>query len=196
MNPDINISTNLSLGEKLKKVRNDAGISRAELVALLKKNGLDIKPYTVCKWETGASRPTVEAFLAICDICRVADIRGVFAPKRRLRLYDMPASAGAGNYLEQSGFEVFEADGLVPADADFAIRVSGDSMTPRFVDKQVVFVKKQPDLSIGEIGVFYLGGEVFLKKLGDGCLVSLNPLYAPILIGEDDGFRVFGKVVG
>ncbi len=49
---------------------------------------------------------------------------------------------------------------------------------------------------VGEIGIIYLNGDVYIKKLGEAELISLNKKYEPIQIGEYDSFRVFGKVVG
>ena len=91
---------------------------------------------------------------------------------------------------------MIEVDSLVPSAADYAVRVRGDSMTPRYIDRQIIFIREQPTLNEGEIGIFYLNNEVYLKKLGRGCLFSVNPAYTPIVIGENDTFRVLGKVVG
>ena len=96
----------MNLGKKLLEVRETAKISRAQLVELLKEKGFDVKTYTISKWETGVSKPTIEAFLAICDICRVLDIRHTFADKRLLRLYDIPVSAGHGNYLDEGSYGI------------------------------------------------------------------------------------------
>ncbi len=186
----------MDLGKKLFDVRKAAKISRAQLVEQLKQKGFDIKTYTISKWETGVSKPTVEAFLAICDICRVVDIRLAFTDKRHLRLYDLHVSAGLGNYLDNSDYKMIEVDSTVPYTADYAITVSGDSMMPRFVDRQIIFIHKQPTLDEGEIGIFSLNNEAYFKRLEKGHLVSLNPVYAPIPIRDYDNFRVFGKVVG
>ena len=186
----------MNLAKKLVEVREAANLSRAQLVELLNQKGIDVKTYTIGKWETGASKPSVEVFLAICDICRVMDIRQTFAEKRLMRLYDIPVSAGLGNYLDDGSHEMIEVDSTVPHAADYALKVSGDSMTPRFVDQQIIFVHEQQTLDEGEIGIFCLNGDVYLKKLGRGYLLSLNRSYEPIPIGEYDEVRVFGKVVG
>ena len=128
----------MNLGRKLLEVREAAKISRAQLAELLKHRNIHVQTYTICKWETGVSKPTVEAFLAICDICSVIDIRQTFADKKLLRLYDMPVSAGAGNYLDSNEYEMIEVEGTVPGSTDYAVRISGDSMMPRFVDKQII----------------------------------------------------------
>lgn len=186
----------MNLGNKLFEVRETAKISRAQLVELLKEKGFDVKTYTISKWETGVSKPTIEAFLAICDICRVMDIRQTFTGKRLLRLFDIPVSAGLGNYLNDGSYGMIEVDHTVPSLADYAVRVSGNSMMPRYVDQQIIFIHEQSTLEEGEIGIFYLNNDTYLKKLGKGSLISLNPEYAPIPIQDHDDFRVFGKVVG
>ena len=186
----------MNLAKKLIEVREAANISRVQLAGLLSQKGIDVKTYTIGKWETGASKPTVEVFLAICDICRVVDIRQTFSEKRLLRLYDISVSAGSGNYLDHGEHEMIEVDSTVPSSADYALRVSGDSMTPRFVDRQIIFVHEQLVLDEGEIGIFCLNNTAYLKKLGRGCLISLNSSYGPIPLCEHDDLRVLGKVVG
>jgi len=118
---------------------------------------------------------------------------------RLLRLYDIPVSAGTGNFLDDSGYEMIEAPGYVPSAADFALRVSGDSMEPLFQDGQVIWIKEQEALNNGEIGIFIYFDDVYLKKLitdNDRVFLrSLNPEYQDIAIKEDFGFRSIGKVV-
>ena len=185
------------LGRRLSAVRAAAQMSQSQLAAALKKKGFDVRTYTISRWENGISKPTVETFLAICDICKVKDIGSTFSgPARRLRLYNIPVSAGLGNYLESSDYEMIEVDDLIPDSADYALRVSGNSMMPRFVDNQIIFIHEQATLNDGEIGVFFLNNDCYLKKLSRGCLVSLNPKYKPVRVREHDDFKVLGKVIG
>ena len=121
---------------------------------------------------------------------------GAEAPPRMIRLYDVPVAAGAGMFLDSDAYEDIEADETVPEDADFAVKVRGDSMEPRFVDGQVIFIRKQQALDVGDIGIFELNGDSYVKKLGHGELISLNARYGPIKIHEFDSVHIFGKVVG
>lgn len=120
--------------------------------------------------------------------------------RRKIRLFDIPASAGTGNFLDGDNFTEVEVGGEVPATADFGIRISGDSMEPRFVNGQIVWVQKQDTLNNGEIGIFFLDGNAYCKKLQDDekglYLISLNSIYAPISVTENQIFKIFGKVVG
>jgi len=122
------------------------------------------------------------------------------AALRVLRLFDLPVSAGTGEYTDSDHYELIEVDTTVPLSADYGVRVSGDSMLPRFTDQQVVWVHEQNFVEDGAIGIFYVDGNTYLKKykqIPDGvCLLSFNPAYEPIPIKDTDSFRVFGKVVG
>ena len=72
-------------------------------------------------------------------------------------------------------------------------------MTPLYTDGQIVYVRQQPDLKPGEIGIFVLNGEAYCKKLetdGGIKLISLNPNYKPIKVKYSYELRVIGKVVG
>ena len=119
--------------------------------------------------------------------------------QRMLRLYDIPASAGAGNFLDDSGFVMIEAPGFVPDAVDFALRVSGDSMEPLFRDGQMIWIKKQEVFKHGDIGIFVFSGDVYCKKLiiegKKAFLRSVNPAYDDIEVIEDLGFKAIGVVV-
>ena len=53
-----------------------------------------------------------------------------------------------------------------PAEADFGVRVSGNSMEPVYHDGQIVWVERCETLSIGQVGVFVYDGEGYLKSYG------------------------------
>ena len=118
---------------------------------------------------------------------------------RTLPLYDLPVSAGTGQFLDSDRYELIEVDETVPLSATFAVRIEGDSMTPRYDDKQIIYVKQQQVLNHGECGIFLLNGDAYCKILSGHNniqLISLNKKYHPITIEESDEFRVLGKVVG
>jgi len=118
---------------------------------------------------------------------------------RLLRLYDIPVSAGTGNFLDESGYELIEAPDYVPGAAGFALRIYGDSMEPLLQDGQIVWIREQKTLNNGEIGIFLYYNEVYCKKLiidgGKAYLRSLNSVYDDIEIMDGFGFKTVGKVV-
>ena len=131
------------------------------------------------------------------DDPKVAEVAAV-AP-RILRLYDIPVSAGTGNFLDESGYEMIEVPGYVPPNVDFALRVSGDSMEPLLQDGQIIWIKAQEVLNSGDIGIFIYYGDVYCKKLivkgSSVYLRSLNPKYEDIEVKDDFELRTIGKVV-
>lgn len=80
--------------------------------------------------------------------------------------------------------------------ADFILRVHGDSMEPMFSDGDYVLVKHQDAIDPGEIGIFALNGEGYIKKLGNNALISLNEKYPEIPVTPEDTSTCFGKVLG
>lgn len=119
---------------------------------------------------------------------------------RILHLYDIPVSAGFGEFLDESSFVEIEVGSEVPKIADYGVRISGDSMEPQFVNEQIVWIQKINKIEDGEIGIFYLDGKAYIKKLQDNkkgsFLISLNKNYDPIEITPEKDFRTFGRVVG
>ena len=123
----------------------------------------------------------------------------VYITSRTLKVFTEPASAGIGLFLNSDQYEEFEVGDDVPATADFGIRVSGDSMESIYVNKQIVWVHPQNQLENGDIGIFYLNGDAYIKKYQKNKdnvqLISLNKKYAPIQIKPEMELRTFGKVV-
>lgn len=79
-------------------------------------------------------------------------------------------------------------------DADFVIGVSGDSMQPTYYDGDKVAVKKCPCINEGEIGVFMIEGNGYIKELGDDRLISHNKKFEDIEL--TDSTVCIGKVLG
>ncbi|SES18967.1 helix-turn-helix domain-containing protein [Streptococcus gallolyticus] len=112
--------------------------------------------------------------------------------------YDQPASAGTGQYLNDVQVEQIKLP--VDVDADFVVPIYGDSMEPEYYSGDYVFVKLSVDLSNGDIGVFELYGDAYIKELiiddSGAYLHSLNNKYDDILVDADSDFRIIGQVVG
>ena len=120
-----------------------------------------------------------------------------------INVYDQPAAAGLGNYLDEPEYRVeqYPAD-VIPDGTDFGVLIDGDSMEPRIHNGGTVFVHAQVAIDPGKIGVFVLDGKVYCKQLTVDHenrqirLVSLNKAYDDILVGEFASFRTLGHVIG
>ena len=115
----------------------------------------------------------------------------------QLPYFDLPVSAGTGEFLDNSFAETIDIPATPSAyKADFALRVSGDSMEPDYSNGDVLLVREQPAIEIGDLGIFILNGEGYFKEYGGDCLISLNKAYDPIKILSDDSIYIKGKVIG
>lgn len=111
--------------------------------------------------------------------------------------YDLPVSAGTGIFLDSDNYELLDIpDTPASRQATYAVRVNGDSMMPDYQDGDILLVRQQPSLEIGELGIFILNGEGFFKEYGGDCLISLNSVYDDIPIGRNDSVYIKGKVIG
>lgn len=112
--------------------------------------------------------------------------------------YDQALSAGTGQYLNEVNVETIELP--VNIDADFVVPVYGDSMEPEYYSGDYVFVKLSVELSDGDIGVFELCGDAYIKQLlinAEGAFLhSLNSKYEDIPIDKDSDFRIIGEIIG
>jgi len=121
-------------------------------------------------------------------------------PKPRMYKIDwftLPASAGTGNILDSElAEELLVPESAEAEQADFVISVGGDSMEPTYHDGDKVFVEKCDSVDIGEVGIFVVNGDVYIKELGNQCLISYNEKYKLIRSGENDSVYCCGRVIG
>ena len=118
--------------------------------------------------------------------------RGIVLP-----FYVTPVSAGVGSWLTD---DVPTEWITLPRDddtknADMILEVRGDSMEPVFHDGEKVLVKSSESILEGEIGVFIVDGESYIKKMGKGCLISLNSSYQPIKLNKYNDVHCVGRVI-
>ncbi|MBS7174923.1 MAG: helix-turn-helix transcriptional regulator [Clostridiales bacterium] len=111
--------------------------------------------------------------------------------------FEMPASAGTGMFLSDEYKEVIQVKDCYEArTADFVIPIAGDSMEPLYSDGDRVFVKSMPMVEVGEIGIFVINGDAYIKKRGRDRLISLNRKRKDIVFREGDTIVCLGKVIG
>ena len=109
-------------------------------------------------------------------------------------LYHQPVSAGTGETAAYDYSETIQLSKMPPEGTSFIVYVKGDSMEPLYHDGDKVFVRAQIEIEPGQIGVFYMDGQMWIKKLGEGVLLSRNPAYPPRPMTDD--VRCQGLVLG
>ena len=124
-------------------------------------------------------------------------------PAREIPLYRCPAAAGFAAPVFGEDYDLIPVEGDVPAGADFAVRIQGDSMEPWLRDGGVAYVNRDP-MENGDVGIFCVDGEMLCKQyvrdpLGMVYLLSLNRRRseADVCLGRDSGRTLvcFGRVI-
>jgi len=119
------------------------------------------------------------------------------APMRKVKYTENKVCAGNGLYLEEADFnEVELPQWEVSEEADFGVRVSGNSMEPTYPDGSIVWVEQAPYVNPGQVGIFLVDGEAVLKELGDGVLISHNDNYPNIDLKDVEHVHCFGRALG
>ena len=125
-------------------------------------------------------------------------------PVEYIREYVTPAAAGIASPAEGDDYVMVPRDKNVPKDADFAVRIDGDSMEPYIADGSRVYVSRTNELKIGDVGIFFVDGNIKCKQycednFGNIYLLSLNRdrSDADMTILASSGITVycFGKVL-
>ena len=125
--------------------------------------------------------------------------------KERLRaaytdlvLYEEAAAAGIGApMLEDAGSRrVYALRSRIPGGADTVIHVNGASMEPTFPNGGYVYVRSGGEVAPGQIGIFIVNNEAFIKEYRPEGLVSHNRRFQTIRIGEGTEVRCCGRVTG
>lgn len=96
-------------------------------------------------------------------------------PKRETKIIPLfVAAAGPGEPVSDEGFGDYEVD--ADSDANFAVKISGDSMEPYLHDGEVVLCKrKRPE--IGDLAVIMVNGFLVVKQyITDGLNIYLRSM--------------------
>jgi Predicted transcriptional regulator len=201
---------NDSVIDKVLEVGNDnleetGNIYEARKMQILKDANMDIKDLFsetvsyneiehITKYRTldGYGKKAVDSVLDIeYDRCTCEQ------PMIEITLYDLPASAGTGEFLSDEMSKIITIpDTPLNRSADFIVEVSGDSMLPEYKNEDYLLVHKQETVEVDEIGVFVVNGCGYVKKFGGDRLISLNKKYDDIQFGEFDNIICYGKVLG
>lgn len=110
---------------------------------------------------------------------------------------NLGAAAGIGTALDEAqGEEIYLLADHETEQADEVITVSGCSMEPTFMDGDRVLVQHTDSLRPGEIGVFLVDNEGFIKEYQPDGLHSHNPEYGMIPLNGEETVRCAGRVIG
>lgn len=184
----LNVPTDLLL---LGNIKHETKNSDAdELISIYDKLSSKSKNFVL---ERARTLYDIEANTSISELSKVPTI------KCKHSYYKVSAgkgfSLGDGDDWQD---EIEIPDTPLNRKADFCVTIKGDSMEPLFKDDDTVLVKSQDSVEPGQIGIFNVGGEGFIKKFGGDRLISLNEEYDDILFSEHqyENIKCVGIVLG
>lgn len=140
------------------------------------------------------SKKVVDSVIDI-EASRTEEIK---APLRIIPLF--PAAAGPGEPIDGNAFDEYETDN---ERADFAVRISGDSMEPWFKHGDIVLCRRE-EVQTGDVAVVMVNGLLLVKQFisgyaGHWYLRSLNRARANLdydfLPTSNDTINLFGVVI-
>ena len=200
----------MTTGEKIKKARIDKGLTQEELGDLI-----GVKKAAINKYEKGLvvnlKRSTIANLAKALDVDPIWLLgmeevqenlpQGVI-PMSDLQRKHIPliGSVAAGEPIYDPEFPDVAVDG--PLDADFALRVKGDSMEPEYLHGDLIYLKSTPDIPHeGATVAIAIDDEATLKRVykhtDSVTLISNNPAYAPMVYSfVDHVIRVLGIPIG
>lgn len=209
----------MTLGQKIKMLRESKGISQDELGKILGTN-----KQSIYKYENGiVTNIPIDKIKIMAEFFNVspAYIMGwedkphddkkvnVFSSISNIHPYKnkkVPLlgeiACGQPIYTNESRDAFVLSDESL--DVDFCLTCKGDSMiNARIFDGDIVFIKQQPTVDNGEIAAVVIDDEATLKRVyyykkeNKLILQAENPAYAPLVyIGEElDHINILGKAV-
>jgi len=199
-----------SIGERLREARENKSLDQATLAA---KAGIVTR--TLQRWEKGEQVPDG---LYITKIAKATSVQASWlltgegemyasparpdnvypltpSGRRKVRLVDLPLISAVRAGKVATMFHPDYVDDYVTVDdvkdpGAFALKVKGNSMSPRIEDGDIVIVSPQQEAHSGDICVIRVSGEDTLKKVkceGNYIhLIPMNPEFDPITVKRKD----------
>lgn len=197
----------MSIGKKLKMLRSKSDLSLDELASNLNKSvSKEEEQYIMfnkgklSKWENDREEPKLSALKYVADFYDVS-VDSIISDKDNHNL-GIPLigkiAAGTPIFADQNIEDYFTIDSRI--DADFCLRIQGDSMIDAGINNDdIVFIRQQPTLEVGEIGAIQIEEEATLKRFyrtNDSIILQpANSDYLPQVYTSDSDIKILGKLV-
>lgn len=161
------------------ELRQKSGLSQQKLAALC-----GVHQTAISQWEKGRTSPDTESLL---ELSRIFDVSTDYLLGASEDIGKVPVLGyvRAGVPVEAVE-EILGWEQTENCNGCFALRISGDSMEPRFCGGDVIIVEPCASVESGDIAVVIVGGESatvkkIVKKGRSLSLVPLNNAYEPLV---------------
>ncbi len=190
------------LGTKIKELRAKDKISQQALADFL-----GVRQSTVAMWEKSKNNPEYTTLVKLSEFFDVG-IDYLSGSKNSKTSQKIPVLGYVRAGVPTEAVEdILGYEDVVLSESErentFALRIKGDSMSPRMIDGDTVIVNKQSDFNSGDICVALVGNQdatvkKIIKKDTGIILMPLNGNYEPLFFTPEEvettPVTIIGKV--
>lgn len=193
---------------RLRELRKNANLSQQDLAKKLNTTQANVSSWEKNKWQ-----PDLIALIEMAKIfnCSVdyllenADENKEGTKKNRIPVLGrIPAGIPIEMIEDILDYEDINPDLLRGGKEYFALKVKGDSMSPKFLEGDILIVRKQDDCENGDFAIVAVNGnDATFKKVikKESCIIlqPLNPNFEPVIYDNEQiatlPVRILGVVV-
>lgn len=198
--------------KRLKEIMNDRNLRQVDILDMVapysKKLNIRLAKNDLSQYVSGKVEPSQEKLTLLSLALEVNEpwLMGYDVKKERGENKQNKTSipligtiaAGTPILAEQNIERYFDMDTSIHC--DFCLRIQGDSMIDAGINNNdIVFIRQQPTLEVGEIGAIQIGEEATLKrfyKTNDSIILQpANSDYLPQIYTEENDIKILGKLV-
>lgn len=198
----------MNMGERIKQLRQEKGLTQEELGKYL-----GVKKAAIMKYEKGnvknIKRSAIEILSNLFDVSpsylmcledsKLDKYGNTVVPINILGV----VKAGYDYLAEENIIGTVDVEGHLVGNGEdyFALKVKGDSMSPVFLEDDIVIIKKQNDCENNEFAVVIINGDEGtlkrVKKTDSSILLQpLNPAYEPLLFTKEEVLSIPVSIIG
>jgi SOS-response transcriptional repressor LexA len=207
----------ISIGTKIRELRESKGYSQTRLGMLAfgyKKGEENAAQTKITKIENGKQNVTIEELISLSNVLDFSIIDfidgAIPAPIRQPRPIPVISWVHAGHFADAQDTMPFNVSGEIdPAylynskagPHAFGLRVEDDSMSPRFLQGDIIIVDPETQRDNGSPCVVWMNGEVTFRLVWETetetRLQPLNDRYPDVIIRKNSrtDYRFIGMVV-
>lgn len=191
----------MALKDRLNKLRTEQNFTMKEVA-----RRIGVSQPTINNWEKGHTVPHAEQLEKLATLYKTTSMYLMYGRSRntlRHIMWEVPLLSWvqAGEWTE-ADMEFIENETIhvknKPSEKTFAVRVKGDSMSPRFLEGDVLIVEPEKEPKNGSLVVARYNEQATFKKLGiDAGMYFLKPLnkqYETLKV-DDNEIVILGVVV-
>lgn len=198
--------------KRLKEIMNERNLRQVDILDMVapysKKLNIRLAKNDLSQYVSGKVEPSQEKLTLLSLALEVNEpwLMGYDVKKERGENKQNKTSipligtiaAGTPILAEQNIERYFDIDTSIHC--DFCLRIQGDSMIDAGIhNDDIVFIRQQPTLEVGEIGAIQIGEEATLKRFyrtNDSIILQpANSDYLPQIYTSDSEIRILGKLV-